>query len=338
MKGEFMGISDTQYRDIMFEYDQLRMKNQRILDDRYKSLYEEIPELKEIHDSIIEASLAQAKEEILNPQNSATSHISYTQNKDRLLKRKAALLKQYNYPEDYLNPIYTCTKCKDTGMTGNSPCTCFKQAKLKTLYKNSNLDHVLQLENFSTFSTEYYDDTTIHDNLSLTPRENIIRVREACESFIKHFDTAYENMIFYGQTGVGKTFLTHCIAKELLDSSHTVVYLTSLQLFDILEKNKFHKEDPASTNEQIAYILNSDLFIIDDLGTELSNAFTASQLYYFIEERHINKRSTIISTNLSFSDIRERYSERILSRFIGYYDFKQIVGNDIRTQKALKNK
>ena len=143
-------------------------------------------------------------------------------------------------------------------------------------------------------------------------------------------------IVLIGPTGVGKTFLTHCIAKALLDTGHTVVYLTSLQLFDILEKNKFYKTDEYINNEQVSYILNCELLIIDDLGTELANSFTTSQLYYFIEERHMKQKSTIISTNLSLDNLRDRYSERIFSRFTGYYDFKQIIGTDIRILKALK--
>lgn len=153
--------------------------------------------------------------------------------------------------------------------------------------------------------------------------------------FIRNFDEEYDNLIFYGPTGVGKTFLTHCIAKQLLDTSHTVLYLTSLQLFDILEKNKFNKEDASTSNEQISYIINSDLLIIDDLGTELVNSFTSSQLFYFIEERHMHRRSTIISTNLSFQELRDRYSERIFSRFTGYYNFYMIIGDDIRIRKVI---
>lgn len=330
-----MGISNTQYRDIMFEYDQTRMRNQRLLDSRYEELYHKIPELKEIHDKIIELSVEQARVELLNPEK-ATKHLDYyIQKKDELLSRKAVLLEENNYPKNYLSPIYTCSDCKDTGYIDGKPCHCFSQAKLLTLYENSNISDILEKENFNTFCEDYYDDKIINENLSITPRENIRRIKEICHSFIQHFDEVYDNLLFYGPTGVGKTFITHCIAKELLDSSHTVVYLTSLQLFDILEKNKFHKDDPYTTNEQISYILESDLLIVDDLGTELSNSFTTSQLYYVIEERHNNKRSTIISTNLSFMDLRERYSERIFSRFTGYYDFKQIVGNDIRIQKAI---
>ena len=328
-----MGISNTQYRDIMFQYDQTRMKNQRLLDSRQEDLYKKIPELKQIHDKIIELSVKQARAELLSPDTAADSLAEYTARKDELLLRKTVLLQEHQYPANYLSPIYTCADCQDTGFAGGMPCHCFKQAKLQALYENSNLNEILEYENFSTFSEKYYDDTAIHENLSITPRENIRRIKEICLDFIKHFDDSYDNLLFYGPTGVGKTFLTHCIAKELLDSAHTVVYLTSLQLFDMLEKNKFQKEEAFITNEQVSYILNSDLLIIDDLGTELSNSFTVSQLYYIIEERHNNKRSTIISTNLSFSDLRERYSERIFSRFTGYYDFKQIVGKDIRIQK-----
>ena len=151
----------------------------------------------------------------------------------------------------------------------------------------------------------------------------------------RHFDETYNNIIFYGPTGVGKTFMTHCIAKALLDTSHTVIYLTALQLFDILEKNKFGKNDMPEYSGQVSYILESELLIIDDLGTELANSFTSSQLYYLIEERHLNRKSVIISTNLSFKELRDRYSERIFSRFTGYYNFYMIAGDDIRIKIAI---
>lgn len=131
---------------------------------------------------------------------------------------------------------------------------------------------ILNHENFDTFDDSYYDDTIVNENLSLTARQNIRKVKTVCLDYIKHFDDSYDNLIFYGSTGVGKTFLTHCIAKKLLDTSHTVLYLTSLQLFDILERNKFRHEDISTSNEQIAYMLQSDLLIIDDLGQNWSMA------------------------------------------------------------------
>lgn len=331
-----MGLLHTQHREIMFRYDQTRMKNQQALDQRIEDLFEKIPELKQVQNDIMDLSLNQARQELLHPENTEQAEASYQQKRQELSERKTTLLQEHGYPADYLDAIYDCPDCQDTGYIDNQPCHCLRHAMTLELYKSSNLIHILEEENFDTFNESFYNDTEIHENLSLTPRENIKRVCEICQDFIRHFDDVYDNLIFYGPTGVGKTFLTHCIAKQLLDTSHTVLYLTSLQLFDILEKNKFNKEDASTSNEQISYMLQSDLLIIDDLGTELVNSFTASQLFYFIEERHIRQRSTIISTNLSFQELRDRYSERIFSRFTGYYNFLMIVGEDIRIKKAIQ--
>ena len=135
---------------------------------------------------------------------------------------------------------------------------------------------------------------------------------------------------------MGKTFLTNCIAKELLDTSHTVVYLTSLKLFDILETYKFDRDmSQTEKDASISYILDSDLLIIDDLGTELNNSFTSSQLYHCIDSRLNQRKSTIISTNLSFDDLRETYSERIFSRLTSNYTLLKLTGDDIRLKKAI---
>lgn len=331
-----MGLSNTQYRDIMLQYDQTRMQNQHLLDKRFQEIFEAVPELETIQNQIRELSLTFARKGLLKAEECPEEEEQYHASKAALLEKKAALLGEHGYPEDYLQPIYTCPDCRDTGYQDSTPCHCLKNAEIQVLYQSSNLMDVLSVENFDTFDESYYDDTVVDDNLSLTARQNILKVKHVCLDFIRHFDSAYDNLIFYGSTGVGKTFLTHCIAKKLLDTSHTVLYLTSLQLFDILEKNKFHHEDDSSSNEQIAYMLQSDLLIIDDLGAELVNSFTASQLFYFIEERHINQRPTIISTNLSFQELRERYSERIFSRFIGFYHFFLIIGDDIRQKARLK--
>lgn len=329
-----MGISNIQYRDIMYQYDQTRMKNQRILDQRIEQVSSEIPEIRQIQEELIRQSIQQARTELLQPEQALDSSTKYRASIKELIQKKGEILAANGYPKDYLSPIYTCPECKDTGYIGFTPCHCLLQAKTALLYENSNLADILATENFQTFQPDYYDDQQVDDNLSLTPRQNILKLKDICMDFIYHFDDSYDNLIFYGPAGVGKSFLTHCIAKELLDSGHTVVYLTSLQLFDILEKNKFGRDEEALvSNEQIAHLLGSDLLIIDDLGTELTNSFTTSQLYYFIEERHLQQRATIFSTNLSFQELHDRYGERIFSRFTGYYNFCKIVGADIRPIK-----
>ena len=135
--------------------------------------------------------------------------------------------------------------------------------------------------------------------------------------FIDDFDHKPKNLLFYGKTGVGKTFLTNCVAKELLDHGYSVIYFTAFQLFDILSKGVFEKDSDAIATHQ--NIFDCDLLVIDDLGTELINSFTSSQLFLCVNERLIRQKSTIISTNLSVERIKESYSERTFSRILDSY-------------------
>ena len=199
----------------------------------------------------------------------------------------------------------------------------------------ANIHDVLKRENFDTFDIRYYSDTK-NRSLGVSPRENIQAVLSTCHDFIDHFDEQSRNLLFYGDTGVGKTFLTNCIARELLDASHTVIYLTAFHLVDILQNNTFGNDDMDDSDENMFhYILDCDLLIIDDLGTELNNAFITSQLFLCINERLLARKSTIISTNLSLDELQNEYSERIFSRLVSNYEIMLILGDDIRIKKAI---
>lgn len=330
-----MALTNTQYDTIIREYNKKQLQNRRDQEARIALAEKELPELSQINGEIASLSMKCARR-LLEGEAASIDDLK-TEIAAYGIHRKA-LLKNAGFPEDFLEMHYSCPDCKDTGYIGNEKCHCFRQAAINLLYTQSNLTSILETENFDHFCFHYYPETMKDRVTGRNARENIQKIVDECLHFVQNFDMEHDNLLFYGATGVGKTFLTHCIAKKLLDTSHTVLYLTSLQLFDILERNKFRHEDISTSNEQIAYMLQSDLLIIDDLGAELVNGFTSSQLYYFIEERHINHKSTIISTNLSFQELRDRYSERIFSRFIGFYHFFLIIGDDIRQKARLTAK
>lgn len=195
---------------------------------------------------------------------------------------------------------------------------------------------MLDRENFDTFSMEYYSNSHIDRLTGRSSREAIEIALKSCREFIDTFGTEFRNLLLYGDTGVGKTFLSHCIAKELLEQSFSVIYFTAAQLFDIFAKSTFRREEEAGAD--CDHIYSCDLLIIDDLGTEMSNSFTNSQLFICLNERILRKKSTLISTNLSLEDLKNIYSERVFSRITSAYTVLRLTGDDIRIQKKLMNR
>ncbi len=328
-----MALKNDQYNQILREYDNRRFQNKFEQDRRKEEAYHALPELMELENEMITLSARSGRQALLGDEKSLMELRNITCD---LKSRQIELLIEHGYPADYLELHYQCSKCQDTGFIGNEKCNCFKQAIADLIYTGSNIKSVLERENFSTFSFHYYPDDYLDEATGLSPLTNMQKIVAGCKSFVRHFNK-HENILFLGNTGVGKTFLANCIAKELLDRGYTVVYLTAFRLFDILEKNKFGREEATSymASNQFEYILDCDLLIIDDLGTELNNSFTSSQLYLIINERLLKQKSTIISTNLSIDNLNNSYGERIYSRIISNYSIRRIIGEDIRLHKAL---
>ena len=327
-------LTNSQYQQLMSKYYERQLKTKDLMEQRYQEVTTAIPELPELDKEIRVLALAHAKARLTRQDGAADLSSDIT----AISRKKEQLLISHGFSSDYLKPVYTCPDCQDTGYIAGKKCSCLEKEIVNFLYSQSNLKDILDYENFSHFNLEYYPDDYTEEATGLTPRDNIRNVLSAVRAFIKNFSTESGNLLLYGNTGVGKTFLTNCIAKELLDKSYTVVYLTSVKLFDILETNKFDKEISRTEKEaSLSYILASDLLIIDDLGTELNNSFTSSQLYHCIDTRLTRHCSTIISTNLSFDDLREHYSERIFSRITSNYTLLKITGDDIRLRKAIQS-
>lgn len=328
-----MALSNAQYDELMRTYEQRQLDNEHALRKRYETARSMIPELSALDDAISSSSIKQARL-LLDGHEDALSELK--KEISRLSAQKQALLCSHGFPENYLELHYLCPDCKDTGYIGTNKCHCFKKAIVDLLYTQSNLQEILEKENFSTFSLDYYSSN--HKD-PLTGRSSLEAIQTAlhiCHEFVDTFSEDFRNILLYGDTGVGKTFLSHCIAKEVMDSSYSVIYFSASRLFDVLANNVFGKKD-VETDDSLDYIYNCDLLIIDDLGTELANTFTTSQLFSCLNERILRRKSTIISTNLALDNIKTIYSERIFSRISSHYTMLRLTGDDIRIQKKLLN-
>ena len=248
-----------------------------------------------------------------------------------LADERLALLRGNGFPDDYLEPRYICPHCQDTGYVGSRKCSCFKKAEIELLYTQSNIREILEKENFEHFSFDWYSDTIKNEATGLSARETARRAYDAAWNFVRDFDARFQNLFLYGSTGVGKTFLSHCIAHELLKTAHCVLYFSAYDLFDRLAHTAFSRKSESDADEDFIY--DCDLLIIDDLGTELTNSFVSSELFFCINERLTRRKSTVISTNLKLEDFSATYSERTFSRIASNFQMLKLIGKDIRIQK-----
>ena len=321
-----MPLQNYQYDTIMREYNRRQARNRRIQEEHLAEAYEKIPRLREIDEEV--ATLSARKDRALISRQEVG--IEDLRNDIALLSQeRTALLLSSGYPADYLEMSYTCPLCQDTGYIGSQKCSCFKKAEIELLYTQSNLKEILEKENFDHFSFDYYSDTMKNEATGLTERETARRAYDIARGFVRNFDSSFENLFLYGDTGVGKTFLSHCIAHDLLESAHCVMYFSAFDLFELLADSKFSRDK----TEGQEFVFDSDLLIIDDLGTELTNSFVSSQLFLCINERIMRRKSTIISTNLKLENFSDTYSERTFSRIASNYRMVKLEGKDIRIQK-----
>ncbi|MDO5422712.1 MAG: ATP-binding protein [Eubacteriales bacterium] len=331
-----MALKNAQYDEIMREYHRRQLDNKRKLDERTAEVSAKLPDLEIINQQIASLSVACARK-YLGGDDSAID--SLQDDIAALAGMRREVLKKAGYPGDYLDMHYVCPDCQDTGYIGSAKCHCFRQAVIDLLYTQSNIREALKTENFSTFSFDYYSDTALNPSTGLSALATMQKLVAECKDYLAHFDDTFENFFFYGDTGVGKTFLSHCIAKELIDTAHSVIYFTAFELFDLFSKTTFHRGDDLDELQQMhSYIFDCDLLIIDDLGTELTNSFVASQLFLCINERLLGRKSTIISTNLAMDVFRDTYSERVFSRISSGYKIRKLFGEDIRIQKKLSHR
>lgn len=316
-----MALTNAQYDSIIREYERVRLHNERENNDRIAFINEHYPEYSHLGDEIASLSAEHIKATLGTGGSSAEDIIRRI---DELSKKRADLLIKAGYPADYLEVKYNCPDCKDTGYIDGRKCHCLRQNIINILYSQSHISQLLKEDNFSSLSYDYYEGEDLDRFKSAV---------SAARSFTDNFDKDYQNLLFCGTVGTGKSFLSCCIARELLDRGYCVIYFSAVKLFEALSDVMFNHGDPEESRSVLSDIYECDLLIIDDLGTELMSSAVATQLFSLLNERHLSQRSTVISTNLTLEDLKDRYEDRIFSRIAQRYSIYRISGPDIRRIK-----
>ncbi|MCK5762822.1 MAG: ATP-binding protein [Clostridiales bacterium] len=317
---------------ILFEYERTREKNEKIYNEKMSALYSTIPRLREIKETLEKLGIQLASKVLKNPNNTEKIIKEFEKKTHELLKERAYIMTENDIPLEYLEPQYNCIHCKDTGyLKSNKKCSCFNQKLVNHLYNMSNIKEAIESENFNMFNIEVFSDSSTGENLS--QRDNITQILASIEAYTYSFSPyKSRNLLFYGPTGQGKTFLCNSIAKHLMDKGHLVIYQTAFKLIDIIEKYRFSAKTELSQNKY-NLLFDADLLIIDDLGTEFNNSFTNTEIFNIINGRLLSKRPTIISTNLTLSEVEKVYSKRVSSRIYGNFDIYKFYGPDVRWNK-----
>lgn len=328
---------NSNLKNLLNQYQQKRsLEIQKANQEKYL-LYNKIPEFEKVDHDINSLSIKLIQETLTSK---SSKDIVNTKKKIESLKNKRKkILNDNGYTLDSLSPKFECDKCNDTGYVktsnGDVLCSCIKQKLYNIAYNNANI-YDLRNQNFDKFDISLYSDEVNKDKykFDISPRQNMISIRKTCEKFIENFDSpSQNNLLFCGNTGLGKTFLSSCVANELIKKDKTVLYQTAPIMLDKIIDYKFGK----SSDDIIDSIYSVDLLIIDDLGTETKNNLKITELFNIINTRLLNQNNkitkTIISTNLSLQQLYNFYEERIVSRIIGNYDACYFFGDDIRIKK-----
>ena len=249
-----------------------------------------------------------------------------------LQAEKARLLTEHGWPADALDDKPACPRCGDTGWVGASMCSCLRQ--LCAQEQIAELSKLLDLgeQSFDTFSLDFYSPLPWPGE-ELSPRENMEFILEVCSNYARKFGKFYfHNLFLTGAPGLGKTFLSACIARTVSEQGFSVVYDTAVNVFARFEEQKFarDREEAGEAKDETRRYLGCDLLILDDLGSELTTPFVQSALYTLINSRLSADKRTVISSNLSMDQVRQRYTPQIASRLEGEYRVLPFYGEDIR--------
>lgn len=322
-------VDERIINSIMNEYEELRAIAANDRKSRIDTVNGEYPRIAEIEREIFRLGLENTNNIIKNPEKANEYNKNFKENLERLKNEKNFIISENHIDPSYEDYKYRCKNCSDTGYDANGKkCVCFKQKLINAAYSMSNIEELIKKQNFKTFSLDYYLKKTENDVIS--PYENMKKILDNCKRFCDNFENEEKGIVFYGPTGLGKTFLSCAVAKELMDKGNTVIYVRATKMFSIFEDYRFGRSTDKSLIDNMYTV---DLLIIDDLGTEAPNKNNLSFLFDIINERIDKRKKCIINTNLQLSDITRLYSMRFTSRLYENFMMYKLYGEDIRIKK-----
>ncbi len=316
---------ESAYVLAMRELEEIRRENNAVLEYRKREAASLAPEIPEIDKELMKAGTALLKTVLKKSEDFA----AVKEKIQGLQAKKIALLRKNGFKEDYLDDIFSCEKCRDTGFVGGHRCDCLKSLIIKNLGANANLTEYMKNQTFENFDFSLFEDIE-RDGKTVPVKKIMRRAVEICMDFSENFQKDKQNLILSGNAGTGKTYLSSCIANRVLSRGKTVYYTSAYKLFEMLEAIKFGKETLGADETTARYVYDVDLLIIDDLGTEFITQFTSAAFFDIVNSRLISGKSTVISTNLGLEGITDLYSQRVSSRIMGEYKAITLLGSDIR--------
>ena len=308
-------------------------RSRQIAAARRSEVRARLPQIAAIEREMAAQAASVAKLVIADPERAGERIEALAEANLALQRRRAELLAGAGYPTDYLSDYHECAACRDTGLLGAKMCECLTGLLRREAGAALGRTAPIKECTFDTFSLEYYDDAPDESGVSL--RQRMRGKLGFCKNWAAGFTGASESMLLAGPAGVGKTHLSLAMAGAVSAGGHSVVYTPVQRMMDFLEGEKFSRDSQAREKFLGATdtYLECDLLILDDLGTEFITKLTISALYELINTRLINNRKTIVSSNLSVNELRDRYTEQIASRLDGEYQVLTFRGEDIRMKK-----
>lgn len=317
---------------------ELYLKAQRILEKRRDravmeaeirsdKIKKELPEIEEIQHNL--SAIGLEISQLFFFKGDMEQKVAELREKSRaLVAERSRILTAHGYRETALKPEYICEACEDKGFIGGRMCACHVQLLKDLMREEVSRFAPLERCRFDNFSLDYYSEETLEN--SVVPRLRAEKILEASRKYAQNFSRQSNNLLFLGATGLGKTHLSLAIANVVINKGYSVCYGTSQNICEDLRAEMFGRD---TTDYSKSTVLDCDLLILDDLGTEIENQYNTATIYNIINSRILSGRPTIISTNYDFDELLEKYDQRITSRLTGEYKTSIIFGNDIRNQK-----